>query len=85
MGVAGLVLTACTTITDPVPVGPDTYMIGLGSNGGFSSDAALMAKTIKAAGAFCASKGKQIEVQDTKQHGVQMWTPQSNQVTFKCI
>jgi len=80
-----LMLSGCVNMTDPVPVGKDTYMMGLGARGGFSSDAELMAQTIKAAGAFCESQGRNIEVQSSSSSGVQMWTPQSNQVIFKCV
>ncbi|HVP83207.1 MAG TPA: hypothetical protein VMS78_00670 [Rhizomicrobium sp.] len=78
-------LSGCVTVTAPVSVGKDTYMIGLGAHGGFSSDAELMAKTLKAAGDFCAAQNKHIEVQSTSAKGVQMWTPQSNEVIFKCV
>lgn len=80
-----LALSGCVSMTDPVPVGKDTYMIGLGARGGFSNDAELMAQTIKAAEAFCASQNRRVDVQSTSSSGVQMWTPQSNQVIFKCV
>ena len=60
-------------------------MMGLGARGGFSSDAELLARTIQAAGAFCTSQHRTIQVVSTSSSGVQMWTPQSNQVMFKCI
>jgi len=82
---ASVLLVGCVTVTDPVPVGKDTYMIGLGAHGGFSSDAELLSQSIKAATAFCASQHRTIEVQSTNASGVQMWTPQSNQVFFKCV
>tara|TARA_R110000868_G_scaffold11116_1_gene54442 strand:+ start:358 stop:582 length:225 start_codon:yes stop_codon:yes gene_type:complete len=72
-------------MTEPVSTGKDTYMIGLGARGGFYSDAELLARSIKAAGAFCASQRRRAEVQNTSASGVQMWTPQSNQVIFKCV
>jgi hypothetical protein len=77
-------LTGCVTLTDPVPAGPDTYMIGLGARGGFTNDAELLAQTIKAAGAFCRTQHRIVAVQSTNASGVQGWTPQSNQVFFKC-
>jgi hypothetical protein len=82
---AALVLAGCVTVTEPVPVGKDTYMIGLGARGGFETDAELMSKTIKAASDFCSAQHRSIEVQSTSAKGVQMWTPQSNQVVFKCV
>jgi len=78
-------LSGCVSVTEPVSVGKDTYMIGLGARGGFSTDAELMSKTLKAAGDFCTAQNKHIEVQSTSAKGTQMWTPQSNQVIFKCV
>jgi len=72
-------------MTDPVVMGKDTYMIGLGARGGFSNDSELLAQTIRSAGSFCASQHRAVEVQSTNTGGVQMWTPQSNQVIFKCV
>jgi hypothetical protein len=81
----GTMLVACISMTDPVEVGQDTYMMGLGARGGLSSDAELLSQTIKAAVDFCAAKNRRIEVQNTSTTGVQMWTPQNNEVTFKCF
>ena len=83
--ITGLALSGCVSVTQPVSVGPDTYMMGLGAHGGFSSDAELLAQTMRAAGEFCASMNRMIEVQSSHSSGVQMWTPQSNEVIFKCI
>lgn len=84
LAVAAL-LSGCVSMTEPVQVGKDTYMIGLNARGGFSSDAGLLSQTIKAATVFCASQGRDIEVQSTNVTGVQMWTPQNNQVVFTCV
>lgn len=82
---AGSLVAGCVTVTEPVQVGENEYMIGLGARGGFETDAELLAKSIKAAGEFCASRHATIEVVRTTAKGVQMWTPQSNEVYFKCI
>ncbi len=80
-----LFLAGCVNVTSPVLAGKDTYMISLGARGGFSSDAELLAQTIQAAGAFCTKQGRTVEVVSSSSSGVQMWTPQSNQVMFKCV
>lgn len=84
MAVAAL-SSSCVSMTEPVQVGKDTYMIGLNARGGFSSDAELLAQTIKAATTFCASQERDIEVQSSNVSGVQMWTPQNSQVVFTCV
>jgi hypothetical protein len=78
-------LGGCVTVTSPVLAGKDTYMIGIGARGGFSSDADLMAQTIQSAGAFCTTQHRVIQVVSTTSSGTQGWTPQSNQVLFKCV
>ena len=86
VGLAALLLSVagCVTITDPVPVGRDTYMMGLGARGGLTNDADLLAQTMKAAGAFCGRQGRRMELQSSSSSGTQGWTPQSNQVIFRC-
>jgi hypothetical protein len=79
------ILAGCVNVTSPVLAGKDTYMIGLGARGGFSSDADLMAQTLQSAGAFCTTQHRVIQVVSTTSNGTQGWTPQSNQVLFKCV
>lgn len=78
-------LTACVTISDPVSLGDDRYMLHLNARGGFSSDGELLEETIKQANAFCASQNKKAVILNTETSGTQMWTPQNNKVVFKCI
>jgi hypothetical protein len=78
-------LGGCVSITSPVVAGKDTYMIGLGAHGGFSSDADLLAQTIQSAGTFCTAQHRMVEVITTSSTGTQGWTPQSNQVLFRCV
>jgi hypothetical protein len=80
-----LLIAGCVNVTSPVLAGKDTYMMGLGARGGLSSDAELLAKTIQSAGAFCTSQHRVVQVVSTSSNGVQGWTPQSNQVLFKCL
>ena len=82
---SSVLLVGCVSVTSPVLAGKDTYMLGLGARGGFSSDADLLAQTIQNAGTFCTSQHRTIEVVSTSSSGTQGWTPQSNQVLFKCV
>ncbi|MHB1690135.1 MAG: hypothetical protein ACYCSR_05630 [Thiomonas sp.] len=81
---ATLLLCGCVTTTAPVSMGEGRYMISLNARGGFKNDGELLAQSIKNANAFCAGKGLHAVVLNTKSTGVQMWTPQNNQVVFKC-
>ena len=80
-----LAAAGCVSVTAPVPTGPDSYMIGLGARGGFQTDADLMSQTLKAANEFCAQTHRMMVVQSTSSAGTQGWTPQSNQVLFRCV
>jgi hypothetical protein len=79
------VSAGCVTLTEPVQMGKDTYMLTTHARGGFNSDGALMTQAIAKAGDFCASKGLQVFVQSKQQKGVQGWTPQDNQIIFLCL
>ncbi|MCE3289363.1 MAG: hypothetical protein K0R83_1375 [Caulobacter sp.] len=83
--VGALALAGCVSTTEPVSMGDGTYMIATNARGGFKSDAALSADTIRAAHAYCIQMGKkEAIVQTAANSGTQGWTPQNAQVTFKC-
>jgi hypothetical protein len=83
---ATLLLCSCVTATAPVSMGEGRYMISLNARGGFQSDGELLAQSIRNANAFCVgqAQGLHADVLNTQSTGVQMWTPQNNQVVFKC-
>ena len=80
----GMLLAACVTITDPVAVGENKYLITLNARGGFQSDGQLLTESIAKANSFCQAQGRRAEITNTEVSGVQMWTPQNNQVYFSC-
>jgi len=84
---AALAVAGCAapTISTPVSVGPDTWLITLSVPGGLTSNNDLLMQTIQQATAFCAASGKKIGVQSTSSDGVQGKTAQENQVIFKCL
>jgi hypothetical protein len=83
--VVGLGLTGCVTTTEPVKAGKDQWLITTNARGGFSSNGKLLADTVERANAFCARQGLVAEVQSTHTDGTQGWTPQGNDVLFKCV
>ena len=80
-----LVLGACTTMTDVMKVGPDTYMTGQTTRGGFTTDSEIKAEVIRRAQSYCAGQGRQMSLVTSQSNGTQGWTPQSSEVTFKCV
>jgi hypothetical protein len=78
------VLVACVSTTEPVSMGENRYMITLNARGGLQSDGELLSHTIEKANEFCRQQGRRAEIVTTQTSGVQMWTPQNNQVVFSC-
>jgi len=78
------VLSGCVSITQPVAMGEGRYMITLNARGGFTSDGELLSRTITRANEFCRAEDKEAEILESDNSGVQMWTPQNNQVVFRC-
>lgn len=78
------ILAGCVSITDPVAMGEGRYMITLNARGGFSNDGELLTQSINKANEFCFANGKEAKILETSHSGVQMWTPQNNQVVFTC-
>ena len=77
-------LSGCVTVTAPVSMGDGRYLITLNARGGLTGDGELLSQSIAKAQEFCTVKGQTAEIMDTKNSGVQMWTPQNNQVIFRC-
>lgn len=80
-----VLLGGCVSVTDPVQVGKDTYLITSNAHGGLSSNGELKTKVLARAGSFCRAQGKELEVRSTESSGVQGWTPQNNEVVFACL
>jgi hypothetical protein len=78
-------LAGCVNLTEPVSMGENRYMITLNARGGFQSDGELLSRSIQKAHEFCRAQGHRAEISTTQTSGVQMWTPQNNQVVFTCV
>ena len=75
----------CVSMTEPVSMGENKFMITLNARGGFQSDGELLSRTVQKANDFCRNQGRKAEITNTQTSGVQMWTPQNNQVVFTCV
>ncbi|WP_219116107.1 hypothetical protein [Janthinobacterium sp. UMAB-56] len=78
-------LAACQSVSDVVPAGQDTYLVGATVRGGMSSDAEVTAISIRRGNEFCAAKGRRFEIMNAANSGTQGWTPQQSQVMFRCV
>lgn len=77
-------LVACQTVSDVIPAGQGTYLVGATVRGGMKSDVEVTALSIKRGTEFCAAMGKQFELANAANSGTQGWTPQQSQVMFRC-
>jgi len=77
-------IAGCSTVSDVVPIGRDTYMVGSTARGGLTGDAEVKALAVRRANEYCAEQGKRAQVLSSSSRGVQMWTPQNAEVQFKC-
>lgn len=77
-------LAACTSITPITPAGQDTYLVGVTQRGGFHSFAKVKAKALQQAATYCDKRGQHMQEVETETHGVRGWTPQEQDVTFRC-
>jgi hypothetical protein len=80
-----LLLTGCASVSEVMPAGQDTYMVGANVHGGFSSDAEVTGMSLKRANEFCVGQEKQMQLVSSSNSGTQGWTPQNSQVVFKCV
>jgi hypothetical protein len=79
-------LAGCVNTSEPISVGRDTYLISMGSRGGFSgTNSELMSQAVKKAGAFCQSSGKELTLRNTSSSGIPGFTAQSGEVIFACF
>ncbi len=80
-----VLLVGCQSISDVVPTGQGTYLVGATVRGGMKSDAEVTAVSIKRGTEFCAAMGKRFELANASNSGTQGWTPQQSQIMFRCI
>lgn len=79
-----LALTGCRTISDVMPVGRDAYMVGAQVRGGLGGSMAVKQLAIRKADAHCAARDKSVQIVGIESSGIQGFTPQSADPTFRC-
>lgn len=80
-----LLVTGCQSVSEVVPAGNGTYLVGSEVRGGFSSWTEVRALTLRRANEYCSSQGKEMVQVDSKTRGARGWTPQEAELTFKCV
>lgn len=79
-----LAVVGCQTVSDIIPIGADTYMVGAHVRGGLISSMEVKQLAIRKADAYCIAQGKHVQVQNIESSGVQGFTPQNADLTFCC-
>lgn len=81
-----LLLTACASTNEIVPIGKDTYMVsGWGKSPGGYSGAEVKANAIKQAGKFCADQGKHVQVVSSAQRDMTFGINATAELQFMCL
>ena len=83
--VVSLLIAGCQSISEVMPVGKDSYMVGANVHGGLVSDAEVTALSVRRANEWCSAQGKRMELISSSNSGTQGWTPQQSQIMFKCV
>ena len=83
--IAAAAIAGCTTMSDVMQIGPDTYIVSTTARGGFTTDTEVKSTVIRKAQAHCGSMGRQMQMVTSNNSGTQGWTPQNAEVTFKCV
>lgn len=82
---AAAVLSGCQSVSNVVPAGNGTFLVGSEVRGGLTSWAEVRALTLNRATEYCADQGKDMEQVDSKTRGARGWTPQEAELTFRCV
>jgi hypothetical protein len=79
-----LLLPSCVSISEVVPAGQDTWMVG-GGNSGIGRDAELQADLYRTANGFCVGQNKKFMPVSSNQVTLAFGRPGSAQLTFRCL
>jgi hypothetical protein len=84
LGVVVLV-AGCASASEIVPAGKDSYMVVGQSRGGAAMSGKSVIEATKAANAFCAQKGLNMQVRSTDTEGSATWTAETSKLVFSCL
>lgn len=72
-------------MSDVIPTGQDTYIVGVADYSGLKSDAEISGVSIKRGTEFCSKQNKRFELVKASSSGTQGWTAQQSQIIFRCV
>jgi hypothetical protein len=77
-------ISGCTSSSDVVPMGQNTYMIAR-TQWGFTGPAPIKAAALKEADDYCRKRGKVMKVIKTVEIGLKFGSEPAAEVYFKCL
>ena len=80
-----VVVSGCSSVSNVMPVGKDTYRVSSEMGGQFPSWTDVKNLSLKKANEFCDAKGQYMKEGDWETHGARGWAPLNAELTFKCI
>ncbi len=83
-GVLVLALAACSTPSDVVKLGTNSYRVRTTAGGGAPGDAEIKSRGIARANEFCAAENKRAVIDVGQSSGWHLFSVQTAQVRFYC-
>jgi hypothetical protein len=83
--ISSLFFIGCSSISNVIPVGKDTYRVSSEMSGQFPSWSDVKGLSLSKANEFCNAKGMYMKEGDWETHGARGWTPLNAELTFTCI
>ena len=80
-----LLLAACTSISEVVPVGKDTFMLTGSNNHSRSTGGEIKVELFKVANAYCASLGKELMPVKTSSVDARLFNSSTSDLYFRCL
>lgn len=80
---AALVVSACATASDVVPIGPNRYKV-TGNAHGMNMGGHSQIEATKKAGEYCAAQHKSLNVESSTTDGNVVWSQEISEVIFSC-
>ena len=78
-------ITACSSVSEPLRVGPDAYQINSISKSGLASWGEVKEMAIKRANLHCDAQDKLMVLDSEKTSGTKVWTPMEAHISYRCV
>ncbi len=80
-----VLIAGCASTSEIVPAGKDSYMVVGQARGGAMMSGKSIVEATKAANAFCAQKGLNMQIRSTNTDGSATWTAETSKLIFSCL